>query len=90
MASSTIIATATVIASNTVLATATQQIKQVPEWFSYIVDIALAIIFLAILLFTKPEENKTEELTPEEMPNELEKVLRTDSDDPPTNIPDSN
>ncbi len=52
--------------------------KEVPESFSYIVDVILVIAFLLIVYFTKPQDNKENELTEEEKPNPLEQVLRTD------------
>ena len=52
--------------------------NEVPESFSYIVDVILVIAFLLIVYFTKPQDNKENELTEEEKPNPLEQVLRTD------------
>ena len=53
--------------------------NDVPEWFSYTVDIILILVFLFILFFVKPDENLKKEDTAEEEPNPLEKVLKTDS-----------
>ena len=72
------IATYTAIATSTV-ATSTANINEVPEWFSYTVDIILVLIFLFILFFVKPDENLKKEVTEEEGPNPLEQVLKTDS-----------
>ncbi len=77
-------ATTTVVASTTSVASATKQIPEVSPWVSYGVDIVLVIVFLYILLFTKAEKTNGEELTPEEMPNELEQVIRTDPEDSET------
>ena len=73
IASTTLIATATAIASSSA------NINEVPEWFSYTVDIILILVFLFILFFVKPDENLKKEDTAEEEPNPLEKVLKTDS-----------
>lgn len=77
-------ATATIVASTTSVASATKQIPEVSPWVSYGVDIVLVIVFLYILLFTKAEKTNGEELTPEEMPNELEQVIRTDPEESET------
>ena len=73
------IATFTSIATSTVVATSTAKLNDVPEWFSYTVDIILILVFLFILFFVKPDENLKKEDTAEEEPNPLEKVLKTDS-----------
>ena len=73
------IATQTLIASTTAIATSTANIPEVSPWFSYIVDIILILVFLFILFFVKPNETPKEELSEEEKPNPLEKVLKTDS-----------
>ena len=73
IASTTLIATATAIASSSA------NINEVPEWFSYTVDIILILIFLFILFFVKPDENLKKDVTEEEAPNPLEQVLKTDS-----------
>lgn len=88
MATSTaIVATATALASGTAVATG-----ETPEWFSYIIDGLFLLAFLYVYFFTKPVEAKPEdELTDEEKPNELEKVLRTDpeADDASGQVKDS-
>ena len=73
------IATFTSIATSTVVATSTAKLNDVPEWFSYTVDIILILVFLFILFFVKPDENFKKEDIAEEEPNPLEKVLKTDS-----------
>ncbi len=73
------IATFTSIATSTVVATSTAKLNDVPEWFSYTVDIILILVFLFILFFVKPDENLKKEDIAEEEPNPLEKVLKTDS-----------
>ena len=76
------IATNTAIATSTIVATSTAKLNEVPEWFSYTVDIALILIFLFILFFVKPEKSSDsikEELSEDEKPNPLEQVLKTDS-----------
>lgn len=72
--------TTAIIATGAAVASGAAQIHEVSPWFSYSVDILLAVLFFAILFFTKPGKDTREELTPEEMPNELEKVLKTDTD----------
>lgn len=72
------IATYTAIATSTVVATSTAKLNEVPEWFSYAVDIILILVFLFILFFVKPDEN-LKKATEEEGPNPLEQVLKTDS-----------
>ncbi len=71
----------TIIATSSVVASSPIKFKEVPESFSYSVDIVLIVIFLVIFLFVKPKDLQKEELTEEEKPNPLEKVLRTDSDE---------
>ena len=73
------IASFTSIATSTVVATSTAKLNDVPEWFSYTVDIILILVFLFILFFVKPDENLKKEDSAEEEPNPLEKVLKTDS-----------
>ncbi|MBR4569172.1 MAG: hypothetical protein IKO19_00685 [Candidatus Riflebacteria bacterium] len=74
------IATYTAIATSTLVATSTAKLNDVPEWFSYAVDIILVLIFLFILFFVKPDEKlKKEAASEEEGPNPLEQVLKTDS-----------
>ena len=73
------IATYTAIATSTMVATSTPQLNEVPEWFSYTVDIILILVFLFIFFFVKPDENLKKEVTEEEGPNPLEQVLKTDS-----------
>ncbi len=73
--------TTAIIATGTAIASGAAQLPEVSIWFSYSVDILLAVFFFAILFFTKPGKDTREELTPEEMPNELEKVLKTDPDE---------
>ena len=73
------IATFTSIATSTVAALSTANLNEVPEWFSYTVDIILILVFLFILFFVKPDENLKKEATEEEGPNPLEQVLKTDS-----------
>lgn len=77
------IATFTVIATSTAVATSTANLNEVPEWFSYTVDIILILVFLFILFFVKPDENLRKEVADEgeEQPNPLEQVLKTDSDE---------
>ena len=78
------IATYTAIATSTLVATSTPQLNEVPEWFSYTVDIILILVFLFILFFVKPDENLKKEATAEEEgPNPLEQVLKTDSTEEP-------
>ena len=75
------IATFTTIATSTAVATSTANLNEVPEWFSYTVDIILILVFLFIIFFVKPDENLKKEVTSEgdEQPNPLEQVLKTDS-----------
>lgn len=68
--------TTTIIATAAAVASVTKQVSQVPEWFSYMVDIGIALVFLFVLFFTKAEPQQ--ETSQEEMPNELEKVICTD------------
>ena len=76
------IATATLVASTTSTASATAKIPEVSLWVSYGVDIVIALAFLYVLFFTKAETNtNNEELSAEEMPNELEQVIRTDPEE---------
>ena len=77
------IATATLVASTTSTASATAKIPEVSPWVSYGVDIVIALAFLYVLFFTKAETNtnNNEELSAEEMPNELEQVIRTDPEE---------
>lgn len=73
------IATYTAIATSTMVATSTPQLNEVPEWFSYTVDIILILVFLFIFFFVKPDENLKKVATEEDGPNPLEQVLKTDS-----------
>ncbi|MBP5470835.1 MAG: hypothetical protein J6Z11_16515 [Candidatus Riflebacteria bacterium] len=69
------VSTATVTVSTT-----SPKLKEVPESFSYAVDIIYILLFFFVLFFIKPKANSAaDELTEEEKPNPLEQVLRTDS-----------
>ena len=62
------------------VATVSVKLKEVPESFSYAVDIIYILLFFFVLFFIKPKANSAaDELTEEEKPNPLELVLRTDS-----------
>ena len=62
------------------VATVSVKLKEVPESFSYAVDIIFILLFFFVLFFIKPKANSAaDELTEEEKPNPLELVLRTDS-----------
>lgn len=61
------------------IATSSPKLKEVPESFSFAVDIIFILLFFFVLFFIKPKEVPVEELTEEEKPNPLEQVLRTDS-----------
>ena len=67
--------------SATTLASSSAKIPDVPEGVSYIVDIIFVLLFLFVLFFVKPKDNPEDELTEEEKPNPLERVLRTDPED---------
>lgn len=45
---------------------------------TYGIDIFLVIVFVYIFFFCKPDSKDEENILPEEEPNELEKILRTD------------
>lgn len=62
------------------IATSSPKLKEVPESFSFAVDIIFILLFFFVLFFIKPKANSAaDELTEEEKPNPLEQVLRTDS-----------
>lgn len=61
------------------LATSSPKLKDVPESFSFAVDIIYILLFFFVLFFIKPKEVSVEELTEEEKPNPLEQILKTDS-----------
>lgn len=73
--------TTAIIATATAVASATNKIPEISPWVSYSVDIVLALLFIFLLFYNKLAPDSEEELTPEEMPNELEQVLRTDPED---------
>lgn len=52
-----------------------------PVWLKYAGDIFFLVVFLVIFFFVKPIEEKHDEENSLEEPNELEKMLKTDSDD---------
>ena len=77
------IATYTAVATSTLVATSSANLNEVPEWFSYTVDIILILVFLFILFFVKPDENIQKKSTEEYEPNPLEQILKTDSSEEP-------
>jgi len=61
-----------------------------PVWLKYAGDIFFLIVFLVIFFFVKPVEEKSDQDNVSEEPNELEKILRTDSDEEQSDPEDSN
>ena len=63
------------------IATSSPRLKEVPESFSFAVDIIFILLFFFVLIFIKPKKVPVEELTEEEKPNPLEQVLKTDPEE---------
>lgn len=56
-----------------------EQLPSLTSFFiKHAVDIVLVAVFFYIFFFCKPDPNAAPELSPEEQPNELEKILVSD------------
>ena len=60
------------------------KVPPTPEWVTYVGDVFFLVLFLIVAFFFKPSKEETEEVNPEEQPNELEQMLVTDSENTET------
>jgi hypothetical protein len=55
------------------------KVPPTPEWVTYVGDVFFLVLFLIVAFFFKPSKEETEEVNPEEQPNELEQMLVTEN-----------